>query len=265
MMAAEACLRSGAGLVTIGVPETLADIFQTRVTEVMVLPLPDTGKGALSAKAFNKAKDFLAGHADVLAIGPGISVNEDTFELVANLLETVTVPIVLDADALNVIGGRKELIEKAKAPVILTPHAGEMARLLAPVSGRSPKELDEREAISEIEAGRIAICRAYAGEAKVFLVLKGVPTIIADPEGRILVNTTGNPGMATAGAGDVLTGMISALLGQGLGPLDASCTAVYLHGAAGDKAAELQGMHSLIATDIINMIPKAFLSLATHA
>jgi NAD(P)H-hydrate epimerase len=265
IMAAEACLRSGAGMVTVGVPETLADVFQVKVKEEMVLPLPDTGDGTLSAKAFEKVRDFLAHQADVLAIGPGITVSDDTFGLVTNLLETVTVPMVLDADALNVIGGRRELFRKVKAPLVLTPHAGEMARLLKSGSGRSSKERDEYEARKEVEAGRISISRSYARETGVYLVLKGVPTIIADPEGRILVNTTGNPGMATAGAGDVLTGMIAGFLGQGLNPRDASCVAVYLHGLAGDISSKTKGMHSLIASDIIEMIPGAFLSLASHA
>jgi len=265
IMAAEACLRSGAGLVTIGVPETLAHIFQSRAKEEMILPLPDAGNGTLSAKSAEKVRDFLTHQADVLAIGPGITVNEDTFSLMVNLLETTTVPMVLDADALNVIGGRRELFRKVKAPVVLTPHAGEMARLLRSASGKSSKARDAYDARKEVEADRIGISRTYARETGVILVLKGVPTIIADPEGRILINTTGNPGMATAGSGDVLTGMIAGLLGQGMNPLDASSAAVYIHGLAGDIASRTKGMHSLIASDIIGTISDAFLSLALHA
>ncbi len=264
IMAAEACLRSGAGLVTVGVPETLANIFQARAKEEMILPLPDTGKGVLSAKASEEVRDFLTHHADVLAIGPGITENEDTFNLMVNLLEATAVPMVLDADALNVIGGRRELFRKMKAPVVLTPHIGEMARLLKSVSGKSLKTPDEYDARKDVETDRIRISRTYVKETGVTLVLKGVPTIIADPEGKILINTTGNPGMATAGAGDVLTGMIAGLLGQGMNPLDASCAAVYIHGLAGDIASRTKGMHSLIASDIIGSISDAFRSLAHH-
>ena len=265
VMAAEACLRSGAGLVTIGVPETLGDIFQSRAKEEMILPLPDTGTGTLSAKAAEKIKDFLTYQADVLAIGPGITANDDTSNLMVDLLETATVPMVLDADALNVIGGRRELFKKVKAPVVLTPHAGEMAGLLRSSGGKSSTEQGENDVRNKVETDRIGISRAYARETGVILILKGVPTIIADPEGRILINTTGNPGMATAGAGDVLTGMIAGLLGQGLNPLDASCAAVYIHGLSGDIASKTKGMHSLIASDIIGNISAAFLSLTRHA
>jgi NAD(P)H-hydrate epimerase len=265
IMAAEACLRSGAGLVTIGVPETLAAVFHSMVKEAMVLPLPDSGHGTLSARSFEKVRDFLSQQADVLAIGPGITVSEDTSSLVIKLLGSVTAPMVLDADALNVIGGRRDLFRKVKAPVILTPHAGEMARLLTSDAAKLSGRQDDTEIRTAVEAGRISISRSYAREAKVYLVLKGAPTIIADPEGRIRINTTGNPGMATAGTGDVLTGMISGFLGQGLNPVDASCLAVYIHGFAGDIASKTKGMHSLIASDIIDSIPEAFLCLTPHA
>jgi NAD(P)H-hydrate epimerase len=265
LMASRACLRSGAGLVTIGIPETLVDVVQSRVTEEMVLPLPDTGEGTLSAKASVKVRDFLDQRADVLAIGPGLTAGEDTAHLVKELLETVTVPMVLDADAVNVLSGRKGLLKKVKAPVILTPHAGEMARLLRSGAATPQKESEEQALRQEIEEKRTDIARSFVKDTGVYLVLKGAPTLIADPEGKIFINTTGNPGMATGGAGDVLTGMISALLGQVLNPLDASCAAVYIHGLAGDRAAEAKGMHSLIASDIIEMIPQAFRSLVPDA
>ncbi len=261
LMTAKACLRTGAGLVTIGVPETLVDIIQSRVTEEMVLPLPDSGKGTFSAKAYDQIRDFLDLRADVLAIGPGITADENTSELLKRILETVTVPMVLDADAINVIAGRKDLLKKVKAPVILTPHAGEMARLLTSALGNTLQDRNRKERVLEIEHNRINLVHTTARETGAYFVLKGAPTIVADPEGRIFINTTGNPGMATAGSGDVLTGMISGLLGQGLHPVDACRLAVYLHGMAGDAAAQTQGMHSLIASDIIESIPRAFLSL----
>jgi len=261
LMTARACLRAGAGLVTLGVPETLVDILQSRVTEEMVMPLSDSGKGVLSARAYDQIRDFLDTRADVLAIGPGITADENTAELIKRILETVTVPMVLDADAINLLAGRKDLLKKVKAPVILTPHAGEMARLLTSAVGNALKDKDKKELRFEIERNRINLARATAMETGAYFVLKGAPTIVADPEGRIFINTTGNPGMATAGSGDVLTGMLAGLLGQGMHPLDASRLAVYLHGLAGDAAAMAQGMHSLIASDIIESIPRAFLSL----
>ncbi len=257
LMTARACLRSGAGLVTLGVPETLVDVMQSRVTEEMVMPLPDSGKGTFSARAYEEIRDLLDTRADVLAIGPGITAETETAGLVTKLLGTVTVPMVLDADAINVLAGRKDLLRKVKAPVILTPHAGEMARLLSHQTGRSVTKKE----IEEMGGDRINISRTLSAETGAYLVLKGAPTIVADPEGRIYINTTGNPGMATAGSGDVLTGMLSGLLGQGMHPLDACRLAVFLHGLAGDKAAALQGMHSVIASDIIESIPSAFLAL----
>lgn len=261
LMTARACLRAGAGLATIGVPETLLDVFQSRVTEEMLLPLPATGKGTFSAGAYDQIRDFLDSRADILAIGPGITAEEDSADLVKRLLETATVPMVLDADAINVLGGRKDLLRKVKAPVILTPHAGEMARLLTSMPGRSAKDGENKELRVEIERSRINLTRATAMETGAYFVLKGAPTIVADPEGRIFINTTGNPGMATAGSGDVLTGILAGLLGQGMHPLDACRLAAFLHGMAGDAAAQTQGMHSLIASDIIESIPQAFLSL----
>lgn len=261
LMTARACLRTGAGLVTIGIPETLVDVFQSRVTEEMVLPLPDTGKGTFSSRAYDQIRNFLETNADVLAIGPGITADEETANLLKKILETVTVPMVIDADAINVLAGRKDLLRKVKAPVILTPHAGEMARLLSSVAVNALKEKDSKGRKSMIERNRIDLSRTAAMETGAYFVLKGAPTIVADPEGKIFINTTGNPGMATAGSGDVLTGMVAGLLGQSMHPVDACRLAVFLHGLAGDSAAETLGMHSLIASDIIDSIPKAFLSL----
>lgn len=264
LMTAKACLRTGAGLVTIGVPETLVDVFQSRVTEEMVLGLPDTGKGTFSAGAYDQIRNFLDTSADVLAIGPGITADEETANLLKKILPTVTVPMVLDADAINVLAGRRDLLKKVKAPVILTPHAGEMARFLTSAAGNFVTDKDKKGLRSGIERDRIGLSRTLSMETGAYFVFKGAPTIVADPEGRIFINTTGNPGMATAGSGDVLTGMLAGLLGQGMHPVDACRLAVFLHGLAGDIAAEAQGMHSLIASDIIDSIPRAFLSLHAY-
>lgn len=251
-MCARAALRSGSGLVTIGVPESLVGSFQCRVTEEMVLPLPDDGSGMMSLKALDSVLEFASEKIDVIAAGPGIGVSPATRRIVTELVLRSAVPMVIDADALNSISssaenakGVKDIFQKAKAPIILTPHPGEMARLI-----HEPKVLD-----------RAGVSVSFAGDAGVYLVLKGVPTLTTLPEGDIFINTTGNPGMATAGAGDVLTGIIASLLGQGISPADASVLGVFIHGMAGDMAASKYGEYSLIASDIIGALPDAFVEL----
>ncbi|MBI4687567.1 MAG: NAD(P)H-hydrate dehydratase [Nitrospirae bacterium] len=259
-MSAKACLRSGAGLVTIGTPETLMDIFQRRVTEEMVLPLHDKGNGTLSYKALEKILKFINKKINVLAIGPGISVDEEISKLVCELILKSKIPMVIDADGINAIVGHRNILRKAKAPIILTPHPGEMARLLQGSNELrvTSDKLKEKNLLQSVEKDRINTAISFAKETETYLVLKGVPTIIASPKGEAFINSTGNPGMATAGTGDVLTGMISAFLAQGLSPKDASVLGVYMHGLTGDVAARKQGEHSLIASDIINAIPQAF-------
>jgi hydroxyethylthiazole kinase-like uncharacterized protein yjeF len=279
LMAAKACLRSGAGLVTIGVPESLADIFQSRVTEEMTLLLPDKGDGILSEKASGLILDFLKEKADVVAIGPGIGVTAETRKLMKTLVQHSISPLVIDADGINSLQGEKGIFSKSQVPIIITPHPGEMARLLQlsavrtqqsapppipPHRGGRVREgvkAPRSELLTKIEQDRINTALSFAKETETYLVLKGVPTVIAEPAGRAYVNSTGNPGMATAGAGDVLTGMISGFLGQGLKALDASILGVYMHGLAGDIAATEKGTYSLIATDIIDSLPAAFQSL----
>ena len=255
LMTAKACLRSGAGLVTIGVPGTLAGVFQSKVTEEMVLPLPDRGDGSLSFEAAGEILRFVSGKADVLAIGPGIGISADNTRIMRELITNSAAPMVIDADGINSIKGDAGILRKAKSPVILTPHVGEMARLL-----KADGE-DESAGRTAIEKERIALSLFFSTKNGVYLSLKGAPTLIAEPGGRLFINTTGNPGMATAGSGDVLTGIISAFLGQQLNPLDACVLGVYLHGLAGDMAASAKGMHSMIATDIIEQLPGAFAAL----
>lgn len=249
LMAAKACLRTGAGLVTIGIPETLLNAFQSRVTEEMILPLQDKGNGTLALKAADTILEFTKKRANVLAIGPGLSVDEEITKIVCLLISNSRVPLVIDADGINAIAGKPGLLRKSMSPVILTPHSGEMARLL---SHRTEVKS------SKIERDRISTAVSFAKRTKTYLVLKGVPTVTASPDGEAFVNSTGNPGMAKAGTGDVLTGMISALLAQGLTPRDASVLGVYMHGHIGDIMAEKMGKHSLMASDIINAIPSVF-------
>jgi len=256
-MTAKTCLRTGVGLVTIGVPESLVNIFQSRVTEEMILPLPDKGNGMLSFKATDSILQFLKQKANVLAIGPGISTSDEISDLVSLLVAKSEVPMVIDADGINAIAGRTSILKKSRAPVILTPHPGEMARLLSQELGDRSWEL-KKKLRTKIEQDRINTALSFSKKTKTYLVLKGVPTVIATPDGEVFINSTGNPGMATAGTGDVLTGMISAFLAQGMTPQNASILGVYMHGLIGDVVAEKMGKHSLIASDIINAIPKVF-------
>jgi NAD(P)H-hydrate epimerase len=266
LMAARACLQSGAGLVTIGMSETLISSCQSRVTEEMILPLQDKGDGTLSFDAVDSILAFLKNKANVLAVGPGLSADSEISKLVSEIIQRVKVPVVIDADGLNAVSGKTGIFRKAKAPLILTPHAGEMARLLhrgtepAYRTGRHrQKGLDLNRKI--IEEDRINRAIAFAKKTNTYLVFKGVPTITATPEGEAFINSSGNPGMATAGTGDVLTGMISAFLAQGLLPQHAAVSGVYLHGYAGDMAAARKGQLSMIASDIIREVPRAFKSM----
>jgi hydroxyethylthiazole kinase-like uncharacterized protein yjeF len=248
IMTAKACMRAGSGLVTLGVPESLLDIFQERVTEEMTLSLSDKGNGTLDEKALESILEFSSQRADIIAIGPGIGVSADTEKIVSRLIASSGVPLVIDADGLNSIKNGTTILKRAKSPVIITPHPGEMARLMHKKS----------YGIGEIEKDRIGTALTFAKETGVYVVLKGVPTVIASPEGYAFINTTGNPGMATAGSGDVLTGIIASLVGQGINPLKASSLGVYLHGLAGDEAAKIRGEHSLIASDIVDALSCAF-------
>ncbi|MEW6715121.1 MAG: NAD(P)H-hydrate dehydratase [Nitrospirota bacterium] len=260
LMAAKACLRTGAGLVTIGIPETLVNAFQSRVTEEMILPLPDKGDGTLALKAADVILEFIKKKANVLAIGPGLSVDEEISKLACLLISKSRVPLVIDADGINAIAGKPGFLKKSMSPVILTPHSGEMARLMK--QGSWDRGHGSEYALrTNIENDRINIAIAFAKRTNTYLVLKGAPTVTATPDGDAFINSTGNPGMAKAGTGDVLTGVISSLLAQGLSPRDASVLGVYMHGHIGDIMAEKKGKHSLIASDMINAIPSVFKSI----
>jgi len=258
LMAAKACLRTGAGLVTIGVPESLVSSFQSRVTEEMILPLADKGNGTLSFKSADAIIAFLKKQANVLAIGPGLSADSEISELIYRLVINSNIPIVIDADGLNALSGKTGILKKSKAPIILTPHVGEMARLVQGVRGKGYGVAAGFSLREEIERDRINVALIFAKKTGCYLILKGVPTVIAAPDGNAFINPTGNPGMATAGTGDVLTGMISSFLAQRLSPQNASILGVYMHGLTGDMVAQIRGEHSLVASDIINAIPGVF-------
>ena len=239
-----AALRSGAGLVTVGIPKSLTLPLARKMTEAMTFPLPETPAGTLSDRAFSSAKRFLE-KQDVLAIGPGLSLNLKTQFLIRKIVLASRKPMVIDADALTAFSGKTSLLKKIKSPTILTPHAGEFARLFG---GKAPGSDSERKKRA-LEAAK---------KFRVILVLKGYGTVVASPGGEIYVNGTGNPGMATGGSGDVLTGVIAAMLGQGVRPFEAACFGVFVHGLAGDFAARKKGQISLIAGDILDALPRAF-------
>ncbi|MDD3652871.1 MAG: NAD(P)H-hydrate dehydratase [Desulfotomaculaceae bacterium] len=239
----EAALRTGAGLITVAVPESLHNILETKLSEVMTVPLPDTGNGSLSQSARQSILNLLD-NASVLALGPGISTLPEVVTLVRELLPSVRVPCVLDADALNALAGEVETMRKVQAPVIITPHPGEMARLL----DISTKEIQE---------DRISVAEKAAVTWNVVTLLKGARTVVAAPSGAIYINPSGNPGMATGGSGDVLTGVIASLVAQGLEPVQAASAGAFIHGLAGDLGVRVKGMAGLTAGDIIHNLPAA--------
>ncbi len=247
VLCSEAALRTGAGLVTLGIPQSLnSAMIKIKPKEAMTLPLPETKEGTLSFAGYKKIEDFLK-DVDVLAVGPGLGRDKSTQNLVRKLIMKRDEPLVIDADGLNALRG---YLAKLQAPSsklqekILTPHPGEMAGLLG-------------ISIKKVQNNRKAIAQKFAKDYKVTVVLKGHHTVVADYKGNLYINRTGNPGMATAGSGDVLTGMIAAFLGQGLTAFGAAKYAVYLHGLAGDLAAKEKTQISLIASDIIVKIPEA--------
>ena len=238
-----AALRAGAGLVTLGCPEKIYSILARRHPEVMVRPFPSTPKGSFSEKGFSEIMKFLKTQ-DVLAVGPGLGRNSGTQCLVRKILQHTQVPSVVDADGINAFRDHLESLKRCRQGLILTPHAGEFVRVFG---GKKPEKDSERR----MRAAETA--RAFG----IILVLKGFRTVVAGLEGKVSVNSTGNPGMATGGTGDVLTGIIAALLGQGMNPFDAARFGVYLHGLAGDLAAREKGEVSLVAGDLIEFLPQA--------
>lgn len=247
VLCSEAALRSGAGLVTLGIPKSLNNaIIKIKPKEVMTLPLPETRQGTLGLGGYKKIRDFIT-QIDVLAIGPGLSQNKPTQVLVRKIISKTDKPMIIDADGLNALVGYSNILRTpgpGHRDQILTPHPGEMARLLG-------------INVKRVQGKRKEIAQDFAKGHKLTVVLKGHNTIVADYKGNLYINKTGNPGMATAGSGDVLTGMIGAFLGQGLNAFDAAKYAVYLHGLAGDLAAKEKTQLSLIASDIIEKIPEA--------
>jgi NAD(P)H-hydrate epimerase len=247
-MAANSAMRSGAGLVTLAAPEGVHAVLEVKTTEAMTVPLSCTSAGSFGSDAVDEILELAAGKS-VMAIGPGIGSVDQTFTIVRSVIAGAQCPLVIDADGLNAVAADLSVIQTSPSPfIIMTPHPGEMARLTGTTT-------------AEVERDRIETARKFASEHAVFLVLKGARTVVATPDGRIAVNGSGNPGMATGGMGDVLTGVIAALVSQGYEPFDACCLGVFIHGFAADMVAGDQGEIGLIATDVQEKLPQAFKKL----
>ncbi len=240
----EAAQRSGVGMVTLGIPRSLNLAMETRLTEPMTRPLPETPSQSLGPDAFDEIAE-MSQRMHAMAVGPGLSTNAETYRLVRRLVAEIKLPMVVDADGLSALAGHTELLASRAEPTIVSPHPGEMSRLT---------ELS----IPDIEKDRESIAAKYAAEWGVEVILKGAPSIVAATGGKLFENTTGNSGMSTGGSGDVLTGILGALLCQGAGAGDAAILGTYLHGLAGDIAAERYTARAMVAGDIIRCLPDAW-------
>ena len=235
-LAAMGALRSGAGLTFLGVPESIYAIEAVKLNEPVVFPLPDK-EGKLSREAIPEILERLP-NMDAVLVGPGLGQSEDTFEVVKAVLQKASCPVVLDADGINVLSAHKDILRGRQAVTILTPHDGEFAR----IGGKVGQD-------------RMASAMALARDLGCIVLLKGHETCITDGD-KCYLNRTGNPGMAVGGSGDVLSGILVSLLGQGIAALEASAVAAWLHGTAGDICAREMGQYGMLPTDMINTLPR---------
>lgn len=246
-MAARGALHAGTGLVTVLTPSEITGDVASHAPELMVAAGPTNAEGILSAEVWenwrSRIKEF-----DALVVGPGMGQHPDVLALLRHLLRESEVPMVLDADALNALKGQPHFLDRARAPIALTPHPGEMARLF-------------NQSVEDIQSDRAGAAAAGAECAHVTVVLKGADTVIAAPEGPVFINTSGNPGMASGGTGDVLAGMLGGLAAQGHSLLDAARLAVYLHGKAGDLAALRKTQTAMTASSLLDALPEAIRTL----
>ena len=243
-----ASLRSGAGLARIVCPAEIQPTVASYEPSYMTYPVANNPDGLIQFEAARTVITRFVEHADVLAVGPGLGQSDDVAKLVLWILESLEIPVVLDADGLNALNGFPEAIRSRKGPLVITPHPGEFARL----TGTST---------ATVQANRVALAIELAGSSEhLVVVLKGAGTIVTDGS-RVYQNETGNPGMSTGGVGDVLTGMIAALIGQKLPPFEAAQLGTYVHGLAGDIARDQNGEVGMIAGDMIDSLPDAFFHL----
>ncbi|MBN1940541.1 MAG: NAD(P)H-hydrate dehydratase [Candidatus Aminicenantes bacterium] len=242
VLAGKAAYRAGAGLVTIAAPASCLPVIARSMSELMTEPLPETREGTVAAEALPRLTQLLSGK-DVVVIGPGLSAQPETADLVRRLLPKIRVQVVVDADGLNILAGHPAVLKAMRRPPILTPHPGEFARLLGLT-------------VPEILNDRLTLASRYAVDHKAIVVLKGYRTLVAGPGGRVSVNPTGNPGMGTGGSGDVLSGVLGALAAGRKDIFGAAVAAVYLHGAAGDAASDRLGERAVVAGDLIRFLPE---------
>ncbi len=242
-MAARAALKVGAGLVRLGVPKGIINPVEAQLIEVVKIPLPQTDQETISYKALDQVFKY-AEDSDVAVIGPGITTNTETRRFLKELILNINIPFILDADGLNNIADHPKILKKIKVPKILTPHPGELSRMI-----KIPAQ--------KINQERITIALKCAQDFNAVMVLKGAPTIIAEPSGQAYLNPTGNSGLATAGSGDVLVGMIGGFLAQGLSPVSASNLGVFLHGLSANSAMKNTNEYSLNANDLLKYLPQA--------
>jgi len=248
-MAANSAMRSGAGLVTLATPDAVHAILELKTTEAMTVPLSGCPEGSVGYDAIEEILSLAAGKS-VMAVGPGVGSAVESASVVRRIIASAALPLVIDADGLNAVASNLAVVDESEAPfIIMTPHPGEMARLAGVTT-------------ADVESERLETARKFAVAHNVYLVLKGARTVIAAPDGRIAINGSGNPGMASGGTGDVLTGVVTALVAQGYEPFAACCLGVFVHGLAGDLVAADKGEIGLIATDIQEKLPYAFKRLA---
>jgi ADP-dependent NAD(P)H-hydrate dehydratase / NAD(P)H-hydrate epimerase len=246
-MASLAALKVGAGLVTLLVPQTLNPIMEAKLTEVMTYPVEDLGTGFFTVSAYEEVKEFLQ-DKDVVIMGPGLSQNPETMELVRRLYTEIDKPLVIDADGINAFQGHPGLIRKAKGPAVFTPHPGELGRLIR----LSPKEIND---------DRVGVGRRFVAETGATLVLKGAGTVVFRPDGEFFINPTGNPALAKGGSGDILSGFIGGFASQDSSLLDASLVGVYLHGYLADTWIENNTDMDLLASDLLAGVGSAIRDL----
>jgi hydroxyethylthiazole kinase-like uncharacterized protein yjeF len=245
VMSCNSAMRAGAGAVVLGIPKSLLPVVSKKLTEVMPNPLEETEDQSLSKKAIPEIQRLVS-WSDIVVLGPGLGRNNETEEVILELIETIKKPLLIDADGLNALAIDPKIAKRRKSETILTPHTGELSRMT-------------KHSAEEIEKNRVGLARSESEALDSYLVLKGSPTVVSAPSGDVFINSTGNPGMATAGAGDVLTGTIAALWGQHISAAEASVCGVYLHGLAGDLAKRKYGEMGLTATDIIEAMPRAIM------
>jgi ADP-dependent NAD(P)H-hydrate dehydratase / NAD(P)H-hydrate epimerase len=248
-LASMAALRSGTGLVYLAIPKGINTILEKRAIEVITEPLSETAQGTLSVSALKSIKALLKTRTiDAVCLGPGLSTHPSTRRLIRSLLPFITCPLLIDADGLNCLVGAVGILKKHKGIKVITPHPGELSRL----TGIPTRKINQ---------DRVKTTLQFAQSTQTVVLLKGHHTVVADPSGKHYVNRTGNAGMATAGSGDVLSGILSAFLAKGASPFESACWAAYVHGLAGDRAARKKEKTSLIARDLLEHLPSAFKSL----